>query len=254
MTFETLQVQWQDTLCTARIHRPAANNAINARLIEELAAVLSACSDPARTPPVSILVLEGSPEVFCSGGDLEAISASSEAPPPEPLFDLWARMAASPLLTISVVRGRVNAGGLGFLCASDIVLADRTAVFSLSELLFGIFPALVLPFLIRRTGRQKAHYLTLMTRPITAEEALSAGLIDALEDDVGVLLRKHLLRLRRLQRSAIGRYKAYLSSLDNSLELARPLALAANREFFSDPSVQNNIRRYVTESKFPWEP
>nr|WP_269820011.1 enoyl-CoA hydratase-related protein [Bacillus velezensis] len=42
--------------------------------------------------------------------------------------------------------GVANAGGIGFVAASDIVIADDTAVFSLSELLFGLFPAMVLPF------------------------------------------------------------------------------------------------------------
>lgn len=252
--YDTLLVEIQGPLCTARIHRPHANNAINRRLIEDFGAVLEVCNDLEQNPPITTLVIEGLPDVFCSGGDLDALSAAPEAPAPEPLYDLWTRMATGPLLIVSVVRGRVNAGGLGFLGASDIVLADRTAAFSLSELLFGLFPALVFPFLIRRIGRQKAHYLTLMTRPIGAEEALTTGLIDAIDDDAGDLLRRHLLRLKRLQKTAIGRYKSYLAGIDSSLGDVRSLALSANREFFADAEVQSNIRRYVNESKFPWEP
>jgi len=62
---------------------------------------------------------------------------------------LWLRLATVRTVTISHVRGKANAGGIGFVAASDIVLADETAQFSLSELLFGLYPACVLPFLIR---------------------------------------------------------------------------------------------------------
>jgi polyketide biosynthesis enoyl-CoA hydratase PksH len=112
---------------------------------------------------------------------------------------------------------------------------------------------MVLPFLIRRIGLQKANYLTLMTRPIGVDEALSIGLVDAVEDDAQELLRKHLLRLRRLSKPAIERYKSYLAHLTGEPERSRETALAANRDLFRNPEIQRNIRRYVTEAKFPWE-
>jgi 3-carboxymethyl-3-hydroxy-acyl-[acp] dehydratase len=46
-----------------------------------------------------------------------------------------AALATGPFVTISHVRGKANAGGLGFMAASDIVLAQEEAQFSLSELL-----------------------------------------------------------------------------------------------------------------------
>jgi polyketide biosynthesis enoyl-CoA hydratase PksH len=154
---------------------------------------------------------------------------------------------------VAHVRGKVNAGGMGFVAASDIVLADRSAQFSLSELLFGLFPACVLPFLIRRIGVQKAHYLTLMTKPIAVQEAQAWGLVDAHDADSASLLRTHLLRLRRLSKPAIARYKRYMHDLDRVLQHAKPLALAANREVFSDPENLKGIWRFVEQGKFPWE-
>lgn len=253
MAYETLDVSIRDGVCTARINRPDANNAINARLIEEIGAVVALCDSVDHAPPVTILVLEGLPDVFCSGGDFTALADSAEPADPEPLYDLWCRLATGSFITISVVRGRVNAGGIGFVCASDVVLADPSAAFSLSELLFGLFPACVLPFLVRRVGMQKAHYLTLMTRSFGAQEALDYGLVDALDDSLELLLRRHLQRLQRLGKPAITRYKRYLAGMSGELDRCKPGALAANREMFSDPENRRNIIRYVTESKFPWE-
>ena len=252
--FETLDIESRDGVCTVRMQRPGANNAIDSRLVQEFASVVAQCEN-ASHPPVTILVLAGSPTVFCSGGDFEAIAGSVEPADPAPLYDLWLRLATGPFVTVSLVRGRVNAGGMGFVAASDIVLTDRSAAFSLSELLFELFPACVLPFLIRKVGSQRAHYLTLMTRSFGAEEALAWGLVDAVEDDVEALLRKHLVRLRRLSKPAIARYKRYFADLTTTtLERSEEAALAANRDMFGRPEVQRNIRRYVTESKFPWEP
>lgn len=257
MGYDTLDVTVEDGVCTAVMNRPDAGNTIDARLVEELRAVVARCERDDGAEPVGVLVLRGSADVFCTGGDLDA--AAGRAPvDPEALYDLWQRLATGPFVTVSAVRGRVNAGGMGFVAASDIVLADRGASFALSELLFGLFPACVLPFLARRIGMQKAHYLTLTTAPVTAETALAWGLADALADahDGGLdaLLRRHLMRLRRLGKPAVGRYKRYAAGLDAELERCKPAALAANRALFADPEVQRNIRRYVTEMKFPWEP
>ncbi|MCY9123483.1 enoyl-CoA hydratase-related protein, partial [Bacillus inaquosorum] len=151
------------------------------------------------------------------------------------------------------VRGRVNAGGIGFVAASDIVLAERSAQFSLSELLFGVFPAAVLPFLIRRMGVAKANYLTIMTKSITAEQADAWGLVDAYEDNSQSLLRKHLLRLKPLTKRAIVRYKQYIHQLYIPLQEAKSLAVEANKEMFSDTQNLSGIFRYIETGKFPWE-
>jgi 3-carboxymethyl-3-hydroxy-acyl-[acp] dehydratase len=198
------------------------------------------------------------PDVFCLGADFKAIASASanahdEGNRPEPLYDLWLRMATGPYMTISHVRGKVNAGGVGFVAASDIVLADERAQFSLSELLFGLYPACVLPFLIRRIGFQKAHYLTLMTQPISAKQACEWGLVDACEPLSEALLRRHLQRLRRLSKVAIRRYKSYVSRISAPLQELKSLAVAANLEIFSDTGNLQAITRYVEQGVFPWE-
>lgn len=251
--YETLRVRLQEPACFVQIHRPQANNTINAQLVSELNAVLSECA-----ANVNVVVLEGLPEVFCFGADFQQISADiardHEGPSdPGPLFDVWHQLASGPYVTIAHVRGKANAGGVGFVAACDIVVAQDTAQFSLSELLFGVYPACVLPFLIRRVGFQKAHYLTLMTQPITAQQAHAWGLVDAFDPSSDALLRKHLLRLRRLSKVAIRRYKAYMDALHGSLAAAKPLAVAGNKEVFSDPANVAGIVRYAERGIFPWE-
>lgn len=253
MTYQTIRVRFQEQICFLQFYRPEANNTINDLLIEECHQVLALCEET-----VTIVVLEGLPDVFCFGADFQGIhqkivNGLQNEQDPGPLYDLWLKLSSGPYITISHVRGKANAGGVGFIAASDIVLADQTAQFSLSELLFGIFPACVLPFLIRRIGLQKAHYLTLMTQPITAEHAERLGLVDGYDVESQTLLRKHLLRLRYLSKPGIRRYKQYMNELNDSLFHSKSLAVAANQKMFSDPHTMEGIFRYVESGQFPWE-
>lgn len=251
MSYQTIKAQFHETVCHLQIDRPEANNTINAQLVAEFHDVLSACEESA-----TIVVLSGSPEVFCYGADFKGIASAGGQKGdsgPGPLYDLWMRLATGPYVTVSHVRGKANAGGIGFVAASDIALADETAQFGLSELLFGLYPACVLPFLIRRVGFQKANYLALTTQPISAKQACEWGLVDVCDVMSETQLRRHLQRLRRLSKTAIRRYKNYISSISDPLREFKAVAVAGNREVFADPDNLQAISRYVEHGVFPWE-
>jgi polyketide biosynthesis enoyl-CoA hydratase PksH len=254
MDYETLKVRVQDEICFIQICRPEANNAINDRMVDEFVRALDQ-----HEKDVKIVLLEGLPEVFCFGADFKAIEQSLEhrvsgpVLDPGPMYDLWRRLASGPCLTIAHVRGQANAGGIGFVAACDIVLADEKASFGLSELLFGLMPACVLPFLVRRIGRSRANVMTLMTEPVSAKCAQAWGLVDETAEDSANLLRRKLLRLRRLSKTGIARYKRYMNALDDTLTASRTLALEANVEMFSDEDNLHRIARYVRTGQFPWE-
>jgi polyketide biosynthesis enoyl-CoA hydratase PksH len=251
MSFETLKVRLEPPVCTIQIDRGAADNSINRSMVEEFHEALNACDGPS----VHVVMVEGLPQVFCLGADFQdyAADAARNAVDPDMLYGVWERLACGPFVSIAHVRGKANAGGVGFAAACDIVLADSTAQFGLSELLFGVYPACVLPFLMRRVGFQHAHYMTLTTKPVTAEQALSFGLVDECEADSATLLRRHLVRLRRLSKAGIRNYKTYANALNPILTQSRAAAVAANRELFADPTNRDAIKRFAQTGLFPWE-
>jgi len=250
----TVKLRHEDDVSYLQIYRPDSNNTINDQLVIDLSNALSECSKTAK-----IVVLEGLAEVFCFGADFSEIEKKSSSTDsksysdPAPLYDLWLAIAQSSFITVAHVRGKTNAGGIGFVAACDLVVAESKATFSLSELLFGLLPACVMPFLIRKVGFSNANSFTVSTQTISAKQALMIGLVDAVEDDSKNLLRKYLLRLRRLDKKGIARYKDYMSQLDTSLVSSRSGAIDANNVVFSDPSNLAKITRYVTTGKFPWE-
>lgn len=255
LTYSTLRVREQGSVLFAQIHRPEAGNAINATLVHELDDVVTRA---ARAEHTTVVVLEGLPEVFCFGADFGVISDAARTGrdtsfDPEPMYELFRHMAYADVLTVAHVRGKANAGGVGLVAACDVVIADESASFSLSELLFGLIPAVVLPYLIRRTGFQRAHYLAATTQTIDARQAHEWGLVDALGTPSEALLKRHLQRLGRLSKKGVTRYKAYLRELSPLTEHTKDVALATNRRVFGDPDNVRAIRRYAEEGVFPWE-
>lgn len=248
-TYERLRVRFNGQICFIQLHRPEADNAIDQQLIDECSEALRHCEHAA-----SVVVLEGLPDIFCSGADFHEITNHPEggAQDPGSLYGLWRRLARGPYVTVAHVRGRVNAGGVGFVAACDIVLSDEKATFGLSELLFGLMPACVMPFLIRRIGLARANYLALSTRPVAARQAETWGLVDVCDASSDDLLQAQLLRLRRLDKRAIARYKQYAAKLEDALERNEPAAIEANLDVFSDPSNLAKIIRFATTGQFPW--
>src|SRR5690606_23165365 len=113
----TVRLRVDDEIAYLQIHRPDANNAINDRLIVEFGSALELCEARAK-----VVVVEGLPDVFCFGADFAELQESVAAggairQDPQPLYDLWRRLAAGPYVSIAHVRGRANAGGVGFAAA-----------------------------------------------------------------------------------------------------------------------------------------
>lgn len=252
--YETIRVRHDDNVCFVQLYRPAARNAITAQMVGECAAVLAQCA----ATNVSVVVLEGLPDVFCFGADFasvsdHAVSGRDDASTAAALYDVWATLAGGPFVSVAHVQGSVNAGGNGFVAACDIVIAAPAARFSLSELLFGLYPACVMPFLVRRIGLQRANYLAISTQPITAKEAGEWGLVDRVAEASTAELQRHLRRLRRLPRASVAQYKRYLADLPALIGPARTAAIENNRSMHHIPGVIEGIVRYAQTGQFPWE-
>lgn len=252
--YQTLQADFRDSVCHIQLTRSDDGNTINDQLVAELHEVLSLCEERS-----SVVVLAGSAQAFCMGADFRDLAraqqsqSAASALDPDALYRLWLRMATGPFITIAHVEGKANAGGLGFVAASDIVLAGEQAQFSLSELLFGLYPACVMPFLVRRVGQQRAHYLTLTAQAISARQAAEWGLVDAVDASSERLLQRHLLRLTRLRKPDLQAYKAYMQKLAPQLLAMQGTAVAANTEMFANPKTRQAITDYVERGVFPWE-
>jgi enoyl-CoA hydratase/carnithine racemase len=133
---------------------------------------------------VRVVVLRSDGPAFCFGMDLDSFEkqrgskqVSREA---SVLYgNLLKTVFTGRKPVVTVLRGPVKAGGVGLVAASDIVLATPEVSFQLSEVLFGLIPANVLPYLLGlRMPASKARYLVLTAKEVGPDEALRFGLVD----------------------------------------------------------------------------
>jgi len=245
--YSTITTTISDNVGYISMSREDAGNSLDARMIEDLIHAVKHL--PASC---AVVVISGGPKYFCFGADFAAVTADGQGQT-DAIFDLLQCLHEAPLVVVCAVRGRVNAGGVGLVAAADVVIADPSSVFSLSELLFGLIPACIYPFLVQRTGLAKARFLSLSTTPITATQALAFGLVDEVAHDIDSVVSRYLKRFRLLSPIAVGAFKRFHEEYSGHIRDRRAFVMDANRRNFADPAVIESITRYQSTGKFPWE-
>jgi enoyl-CoA hydratase/carnithine racemase len=162
------------------INRPERRNALNQEVAEGIAAAIAALEADSACRAI---VLTGAGEAFCAGGDLQADSSGTPfttdpADGRHFVAGLLRRMEACRLPLIARVNGHAMAGGLGLVCACDLAVAASEARFGTPETRVGLFPMLILPFMLRVLPARKLMELCLTGEPVAAEEALAMGLVN----------------------------------------------------------------------------
>lgn len=253
MVYQTLKINHQPPVKRIQIYRPKANNSINSQLTQELLSALQAAEAEAT---VKVEILEGLPDVFCTGMDFQEVAEDKledQKASPHGYYNILKQISQSGKVILSIVRGKVQTGGVGLVAASDLVIADETVTFVLSELLFGLLPACVLPFLIRRVGFQKAYRLALTTQIISASEAYNWSLIDAYGDNTNKLISQYIQRLKYLPSTGIQELKNYINQLWIIQSETQDLAINKIASLMADPTIQEKIKRFEKEGAFPWQ-
>lgn len=164
------------------IDRPERRNAINAAVCAGIAdGIRAAQADPA----IRVIVLTGSGDkAFCAGGDLAPAADGAPftvdpARPRNPVVDLFKLMEDCDLPIVARVNGHALAGGIGLVCACDMAIAADTATFGTPESKIGLFPMMIMPYMLRVMPLRRFMELCLTGEAISAAEALSWGIVNA---------------------------------------------------------------------------
>ncbi len=253
--FKAIQVDEKRGIASIQFSRAENNNSLNNTLIQEI----NVCIDQfEEDDEIKIIVLKGNTSTFCTGMDFKAMADQTEEAmtgedDPLAYYGLLKKITLSSKIFIAAVEGKVNAGGIGIVAACDFVLAGQEATFGLSEALFGLLPACVLPFLIQRVGFHKAKWLTLITQPINLEKAIQIGLVDEFSSDLENLVRITSLRLLKLESNTVHDLKNYMAKLWIINDETQELAVKKIKGLLHSDKVQSNIHNFVHYNKFPWE-
>jgi 2-(1,2-epoxy-1,2-dihydrophenyl)acetyl-CoA isomerase len=171
-----------------RLNRPEASNGLHVPLLKALYDALMLCHGE---PRLRALLFSGEGKNFCAGGDVKTFAAKGENLP-DYLREAtsWLQVCASALMrlqapVVTIVQGfAAGGGGLGLVCASDIVIAAESASFLLGATRVGMAPdAGSSVTLGRLVGHRRAMEIALTNPIIKAPEALEIGLVTRVVPD-----------------------------------------------------------------------
>lgn len=90
----------------------------------------------------------------------------------------------APVTTISLVQGQAMGGGFEAALAAHIMVAEKSALMGLPEVLFNLFPGMgALSFLSRKIGMPAAEKMVRSGKIYTGEELYQLGVVDVLAED-----------------------------------------------------------------------
>jgi DSF synthase len=148
----------------------------------------------ARSQKVNYLVLASGVEgIFNLGGDLSVFRELITAQDREHLLEyaklcidnLWTfyNMQA-PITTIALVQGQAMGGGFESALSAHLLIAEKSAMMGLPEVLFNLFPGMgALSFLSRKVGMATAEKMVRSGKIYTGEELYQMGVVDVLAED-----------------------------------------------------------------------
>lgn len=230
--FETIIYEEKKNVAWITLNRPEVLNAINSKMRDELVQALAAARD---NDTIYVIVITGSGEAFCGGGDILGYSKISSSINLErhgkTLPYILIREIPKPV--IAMVNGPALGGGCELVLACDIAIASENARFGQPEIRVGLIPgAGGTQFLPRLIGEKRAKEMIFTGCSITASEAVRIGLVnhsvpqeklkEATEDFITVLLKNSpiILKIAKL-------------AVNRAMETTLPTGLACERDLFA---------------------
>ncbi|TFL18953.1 enoyl-CoA hydratase [Jannaschia formosa] len=177
MGYETLNVDVSNHVCVVKLNRPDALNALNSKLLGELAKALTAAQADQK---VRCIVLTGSEKAFAAGADIREMREKDFID----VFmgDLFGPETGAMMRVrkpiIAAVAGFALGGGCELAMMCDFIIAADTAKFGQPEINLGVVAGIGgTQRLTRAVGKAKSMDMHLTGRMMDAQEAERAGLV-----------------------------------------------------------------------------
>jgi 2-(1,2-epoxy-1,2-dihydrophenyl)acetyl-CoA isomerase len=187
-------------VATVTLAKVAGRNSIDIPMAAEWCA---AVQEAAARDDVGVILVRADGPAWCVGGAIDAFSEVGDGMHAYMLElgrsvnRLVTTLHETGKVTIAAVHGAVGGGGVGFMAAHDIVIAQQGTVFALGYSRIGTSPdGGNSYFLTRDVGYRKALELYLLNERLDAEQARALGLVNRvvakgeLDDTAGHLARQ----------------------------------------------------------------
>ena len=173
-------IEQRERVLWLTINRPEQRNAVND---EVLAGLRSGLERAVADPAIRAVVLTGTGDkAFCAGADLKQAKASGGVfqarSDTHPFIEVFRAAEACNKPLIARVNGHCMAGGLGLLCMCDLAIAVESAKFGTPEAKIGVFPMMILSYMLRLIPRRRLLEMCMTAEAFGAPEALDYGLLN----------------------------------------------------------------------------
>jgi enoyl-CoA hydratase/carnithine racemase/predicted thioesterase len=173
-----LSVRVHGQLATVSLNRPKQLNAISIQMTSDWEKLIGWLDGH---PEVRVVIITGAGRAFCAGVDVKDVAALDIAAA-ERLSLQQARFSLAfeqlPQVVIAAVNGLALGGGCAAAYSCDFRFASTNAVFGMPEIKLGWPPGYGLAQLINLIGKARALELCVTGRQITAQTALTWGLVN----------------------------------------------------------------------------
>jgi enoyl-CoA hydratase/carnithine racemase len=166
-----------DGVLTVRIDRPDRRNSLT---IEMYHGIKKACVVAERDPDVDLVVITGTGDYFCVGGEMgDKHEGGAQIDRFTDSLDLtpFVQLERCPKLVMMRVNGMCQGGGLVMTIMSDLSIVSDRARFRVPELLRGVADCYLGARLAPRIGVARAKHLLYTAQYFSAQEALEMGLV-----------------------------------------------------------------------------
>ena len=170
-----------DNIGIISLNNPQKRNALSHDLVSAIVEVLNDFQ-ALKIPGVIIRAAKGIP-VWSAGHDIKELPRSHRDPLGyfDSLEILLRAIQDYPGPVIAMVHGGAWGGGFNFVMVCDIVVADETASFAITPARLGLpFNALGILQFMNRVGLSIAKEMFFTADPISAERAMSIGILNHL--------------------------------------------------------------------------
>jgi enoyl-CoA hydratase len=180
MAFDNLLLERDGSVAIVTINRPKVLNALNSQTIDELRrAILELKHDDSAR---AVVITGAGEKSFVAGADINELAVQTptggreHALRGQHVFDLIESMGKP---VIAAINGYALGGGCELAMACTLRIAAESAKLGQPEISLGLIPGYAgTQRLSRLVGKGRALEIMLTGAPITAEEALRAGLVN----------------------------------------------------------------------------
>ena len=208
-------------VATVTLNRPEIHNAFNDEMILSLTKKFKEMNGD---DSVRVVILTGAGKSFCAGADLNWMKSMVDYSEEENfndskrLSDLFETINNFSKPVVGKINGAALGGGVGLVACCDYVIAGERAKFGLTEVMLGLVPAVISPYVIAKMGESNARATFLTGDRFDGNKAIDYGLVHQVSldrhfhNDVEVFVDK-------LLKAAPGAQQVAKSLIKNVLDL-----------------------------------